>query len=1669
MKSRGLGCLRTGKLIWVMLTALAYAGPLPPSESAQDLLEPIKELRITEEPDPKQNIDRNVLLVNGNPFLPIIIYHAAGGWAHGYMSDEKVLEVLKEVKDYGFNTVDNSDSQKHLDEAWSHNLYSIAGFNKEVINHPSVLAWSGLDEPNVYKQWTPERCRKECYLPTKEQDKSHPYFQGLAFQSPLQGKAPIKEYLTSTDIAGIWVYPVPFQKLSMVAEAVDETRRLANDEAPVWIVLQLFAWHYLLPYPTPEQERYMTYSALIHGAKGLGYFAYHASESSIVSERAPELWRSMKGLLKEVNFLAPVILSVTPEQKVKASSSEVEVLQKDYQGKTYVFAACPPGPEQKIEFSLPGISASTRVRVLFDDREIKVKGDSFSDTLGGCGTRVYEIEATELKQEERRASSVTPLREQILFCTDQDLSNLSGPLWKVTGTPVPGTDPATGAKYLLASDSPLEFQTINANWQNFSVTAVVRLGDGTRATLGMFSPYTEAGQGVLLSIIPRDAQSVTVEPLHRVSNVVQQMSQSTNAWLHDCVAAACGTGTYEDSEYLHYRIYPDMGSFPAEARAETEKMLEGQLDTRARWFTLKLELNSEHLQYYIDGKLVAELRKDLVLGSDVVIKLEKGTQLKSLRVEKLPLQHARYYTVDIHSYLNHSASAEGLGQGSEFPEELFPPGLSLVDGVPFLFFRAGQKDNIDLGKTRWVFARHYQGNSMSPWFRGAFCGDPNRVILRVPRDYYKEIKFVCAADTESNSTPKFTVRLFEPPLGFHTDFVGQSPYFNETRPDKLSAGIKAEPLEAGGKTNLWLVTVPLNCCEAQDFVGDPGRPTLDIELTREVHQFRTYPDPYTYDRHPAGLPSAVHIFAMTLVREDVKMVVKPGSPCFLFEQPDEPTFRIQIENRLREAHKATLILKSEEFFGEKNEKKMWLDIPDPADGPREYAISFPQRNVGHYRLQVQLKGTEYELERRTSFLYLPPDDRQAEAEDSPFGIWWRHRGMPKEDGLVALERLGVRWQEWPTNEPEVKKHKLKRNFCGLIRYWDARRELMKEKKYLSEVTGEEWQAWLKKKLEEVEETMARYGCETFLIFHEDAISADFNIRSSVFADNPPREMTSSEKEKFEIEFAIGERLSRAVRERFPNVKLCIGNTSHYWPIPFMTKGYPRELIDFFGIDVPFFERMPERPPRCLDLNEALGFTVAAKKFGYDAIPLVGTEFLPYPVVPGALSEGEGAAYYQRLVPIALAVYNYRYFFSLGKIIDTGSPYNREHYGSCGYLYHAPECNPKVCAASIATMSRILDGPIPERYWETGSLTTFCVGFKRKFKPGLAIAAWTVRGERPLTLWLDKDMEVIVTKLTGKSEQAQTKDGKLTLTVSMYPVWLEGIPAKENILKVEAGKPTHETQPAPGYATLETFDEKFAWEVIPDRWIRNYELNQADQPRVKGELAIAHVASEERKSKVIQVSLVNGPENAGILPVYSILRHTGGGIMLPGSPTKIGFHARGNSGWQRVIPVLDDASGQRWMFIGGLLSTERLRRQKEVAAPGMGGYQAGGKEEGVMVEEEAPSWEREQEGAWNSDDTHSWSSLNFDGWRYMELELPYAYPGDNAKGAAQCYWRYENGDGIVHYPLKLTHLIVEMYTGVCYMGKWLDLPDGQPIQIDDIVCTYDDPFENEREWFKSGAR
>ena len=99
------------------------------------------------------------------------------------------------------------------------------------------------------------------------------------------------------------------------------------------------------------------------------------------------------------------------------------------------------------------------------------------------------------------------------------------------------------------------------------------------------------------------------------------------------------------------------------------------------------------------------------------------------------------------------------------------------------------------------------------------------------------------------------------------------------------------------------------------------------------------------------------------------------------------------------------------------------------------------------------------------------------------------------------------------------------------------------------------------------------------------------------------------------------------------------------------------------------------------------------------------------------------------------------------------------------------------------------------------------------------------------------------------------------------------------------------------------------------------------------------------------------------------------MAIPGKASHLGLWVRAASDWGRVVYVLRDAKGEKWISVGT----------------------------------------REE---WNNDDIHCWSAFCFDGWRLpCGSNCPPTRPYDSYRELGSTNWGSYEGDGIVDLPMK----------------------------------------------------
>jgi hypothetical protein len=152
--------------------------------------------------------------------------------------------------------------------------------------HPALGAYKGIDEPrNPFRgsNWIRPAGLVRAYQKLKQLDADHPL---VIIQAPRSTVAELTPYRPAFDVTGADIFPIayppgehsdlPNKDISVVG---DVTRKMiqAAGTKPVWTTLQI-AWSGVtnpgktLRFPAFAEERFMTYQAIINGARGVIYF-----------------------------------------------------------------------------------------------------------------------------------------------------------------------------------------------------------------------------------------------------------------------------------------------------------------------------------------------------------------------------------------------------------------------------------------------------------------------------------------------------------------------------------------------------------------------------------------------------------------------------------------------------------------------------------------------------------------------------------------------------------------------------------------------------------------------------------------------------------------------------------------------------------------------------------------------------------------------------------------------------------------------------------------------------------------------------------------------------------------------------------------------------------------------------------------------------------------------------------------------------------------------------------------------------------------------------------------------------------------------------------------------------------------------------------------------------
>jgi hypothetical protein len=1055
----------------------------------------------------------------------------------------------------------------------------------------------------------------------------------------------------------------------------------------------------------------------------------------------------------------------------------------------------------------------------------------------------------------------------------------------------------------------------------------------------------------------------------------------------------------------------------------------------AKWFTIRVVVRPSAIETYLDDRLL-DIRSEsgLNVSGTVRLDLSANADLASFRARKLSLDDPAYLPVALEGYLNAAELENGQRMA---PDSLPPPATpARVRGIPFLFPASDSRGNDHIAlRPSWAQFGALEGYVESQYgdFGGrwttAFSVNPARIQLRAANDRFCRAYLVAAADDGEDSVPIATIQFFKGAAGYPKQFAARVPLFSASSTNAVALPAR---LENGRKGRLYLVEIPI---PPGELAGFSDQDIVDIELTKEVKQFRSYPDPICYSFHQGGLPSSVHIYALTLERAPVTLEFKPDKFGHVWTAPANPAYTVALRNRTGAARNVELTLTTVSHDGQAtNAQKQAVAVPA---GNQPYPVRFTLNELkryGYHRVILTMRdgagpatgGDQVWTEER-SLAWLHPETREKggwEIGRGPVLGYWGWGGghetpsQMQEMSVMAEAGSEICLGTFETAKPEVKAFAEKNGmlttelFDGACMYYTAFFGADLASKY-DPTEPEATAAALVETLRKLEtKPSAITKPETATFFPEPGVGPSTYGNLPEYWGEPPYSFTESEEKNFKMyleKFLLG---AKAIRANWPQAKLLLPYGDPLFVVPFLRRSpEARALIDGSALDMPGFERMPEQQlhqvchHRLYELREE--YRKAGKPDPYFDVH----EGTCAPTPLGALTWDEQADIYTRnfLIYFGYGVYRHP---SGPTPFDCANYWGEEHYGSCGLFARLPYAAPKPSYVAYATLSRHLNRANFEKWLPTGSLSTYCQLY-RHYKTGKPVyVLWTIRGKRPVELDATLDAKVVCYDEDDNALVLTQKEGRIAFTIDSSPRYIEGL---TNDTRVTLGAPDHsDAAPAKlalklgnlgdGSWTLSAAEDQDYADSYPlqvARFPGKMKLYEEEAPAAQGGKALAvHLGAQAKERKV--------------MPWYTTLVPSRP-VAIDGKASHLGLWVKAASDWGRVVYGLRDAKGEKWLSVGT----------------------------------------REQ---WNCDDTHQWSFFNFDGWRYLRFEMPANAGYDSYRELGSTWWgHYGPGDGIVDLPVALEKIIVERRTHAMYVN------DPQPARPDDVLLAdlyaeYAAPFD-----------
>ena len=355
--------------------------------------------------------------VNLARIVPSVSGESYGWTDKGYELARNYLDGLAAAKIYAWLWL--GDDIAHFTEKDKEKQEKLKKLIETFKDHPALAFWKGEDEPLWGQMNAKEPGTKtpdKLALPYKmihQLDPNHPV---VVIQAPRGTVKELAEYRSVLDVTGADVFPISYPPGGHLANfpnkdisSVGDWTKMLYEAAggkPVWMTLQVsfsgtVTKGKTLKMPTFPESRFMTYDAIINGARAVNYFG--GANKACLNDRDAALgynwtfWeRTLKPLLAEINAKGPLAEAlVAPNSRlpIKARGGEgIELCAREVGSDLFIIAASKnPQKTQQVEFTGLPAGAGEGVVLFEEPRKVTATGGTLKDWFAPWDVHVYKF------------------------------------------------------------------------------------------------------------------------------------------------------------------------------------------------------------------------------------------------------------------------------------------------------------------------------------------------------------------------------------------------------------------------------------------------------------------------------------------------------------------------------------------------------------------------------------------------------------------------------------------------------------------------------------------------------------------------------------------------------------------------------------------------------------------------------------------------------------------------------------------------------------------------------------------------------------------------------------------------------------------------------------------------------------------------------------------------------------------------------------------------------------------------------------------------------------------------------------------------------------------------------------------------------------------------------